>query len=93
LNRLKIYAGLGIPEVWRYDGEKISILLLDAEHNYQPAMRSASLPMVHPDEIARFLAMRNTLRETQLMLQFRDWVKEQQEAGWDAKKPRGKKKK
>ena len=28
INKLPIYAGLGVPEVWRYDGEKLEILRL-----------------------------------------------------------------
>ena len=28
LNKLPIYARMGVPEVWRYDGERMAILVL-----------------------------------------------------------------
>jgi Uma2 family endonuclease len=92
LDRLGIYAALGIPEVWRYDGEAIQILILGPKGEYQTSTTSKALPQVPVAELAQFLAMRHGLSETQLIRQFRDWV--QQEApGWTVKKPRGRKKK
>jgi len=92
LNRLKIYAALGIPEVWRYDGQAVQILLLGPKGEYQASSTSKALPQVPVAECARFLALRNNLSETQLIRQFRDWVR-QEAPGWAAKKPRARKKK
>lgn len=93
LNRLGIYAALGIPEVWRYDGETIRVLLLSQDGTYQPASASEALPMVPVAELARFLAQRETTDETALLSAFLDWVQEQQATDWGKKKPRGRKKK
>jgi Uma2 family endonuclease len=91
LNRPSIYAALGIPEVWRYDGEAIQILILGPKGEYQVATTSKALPQVPVAELARFLAMRQELGETQLMRLFRDWLRNEA-PGWTAKKPRGRKK-
>jgi hypothetical protein len=43
-----IYAGLGVPEVWRYDGEKLTIKLLEGG-NYVEAEQSRALPVLTAD--------------------------------------------
>ena len=43
LNKLPIYARLGVPEVWRYNGDRFSILLRDSGE-YSEAAESAALP-------------------------------------------------
>jgi Uma2 family endonuclease len=93
LKRLPIYAALGIPEVWRYDGRTIQILHLTANSQYQLAPTSKALPLVPVAELVQFLKLRHTLSETQVIRQFRAWVRQQQAADWGAKKSRGRKKK
>jgi len=92
LNRLAVYSALEIPEVWRYDGRTIRVLLRDKQGEYQETKSSKSLPLVPVAELARFLELGRTLGETQVSRQFRAWVREQQVGGWRAKKPRGRKK-
>ncbi len=43
LSKLPIYARLGVPEVWRYEGDGFSILLLEGG-DYTEAAESAALP-------------------------------------------------
>jgi Uma2 family endonuclease len=93
LPRLRIYASLGIPEIWRYDGQAIHVLLRGANGEYQESPTSAALPMVPVAELSRFLELLRTTSETQVSRQFFDWVREQHAAGWAVKKPRGRKKK
>lgn len=93
LNRLGLFAALGIPEIWRYDGQRIQVLLLSPDRTYQPSPTSKALPMVPVGELARFLDMRHTAGETELLAAFLAWVQEQQAAEWGARKARGRKKK
>ncbi len=81
VRRLAVLAALGIPEVWHYDGETVQVLLLDPEGTYQPAPTSKALPLAPVAEMSRFLKLRHTMNETQVIRQFRDWVREQQAAG------------
>lgn len=73
LDKFPIYAQVGIPEVWRYDGQKLTILLLIGER-YVEAEESNSLPRVTGGIVSRFLEERQskTLAEWQKLL--REWA-------------------
>jgi Uma2 family endonuclease len=75
INRLDLYAALGVPEVWRYDGSTIRIYQLK-ETNYQLCDSSHTFPFLHPSDVVRFLEMRK-MGETSLMRSFREWVRNQ----------------
>lgn len=74
INRLDLYADLGVPEVWRYDGRRFTIYRLEAKR-YQACDRSPTFPFLPPTEIVRFLELRKTTRETTLIRLFREWVR------------------
>ncbi|MEQ8964025.1 MAG: Uma2 family endonuclease, partial [Coleofasciculus sp. C2-GNP5-27] len=75
INRLSIYAALGVPEVWRYDGQTLTILNWQ-NGEYLSQDRSTALPLLNAEDLVRFLALRNTIGETKLVKQFRQWVKD-----------------
>ena len=75
LNRMSIYGALRVPEVWRWDGETLSVHLLTSRGTYRVSKRSKALPFLPLDEFRSFL-MRNDLSETQLIRAFRTWVRE-----------------
>lgn len=93
LNRIGIFAALGVPEVWHYDGSAVQVLILQPEGGYERGARSRIIPQVPIPELARFLAQRNSIKISHLIRGFREWVREQQETGWGVKKPRGRKRK
>jgi Uma2 family endonuclease len=74
LNRLSIYADLGVPEVWRYDGAVLTIYRLEA-HNYQPCDRSFAFPQLTASDLERFLELKKTTRENALIRLFREWIR------------------
>ena len=76
LNRLPVYAALGIGEIWRHDGTRMQFLKLTADSSYQPIERSESLSRLTPSDIDRFLAMFGSADETTIMRAFRDWAHE-----------------
>ncbi len=79
LNRLTIYAALGIPEVWRFDGETLTLYrLVDGDYRAQEA--SIALPLLHRDDILRFLQMSQTMGETSWVKALRQWLREK--LGW-----------
>jgi Uma2 family endonuclease len=73
IDQLAIYAALGVPEVWRYDGQTLTIYHLVAG-DYESHDRSLSLPQLTTTEVVRFLELRQTMGETSLIRQFRQWV-------------------
>ncbi len=74
INRLNIYAALGVPEVWRYDGSDLIIYELEGGE-YQKRDYSPTFSQVTPSEIMRFLELRKTTGETTLIRLFRKWVR------------------
>lgn len=75
LNRLSIYADLGVPEVWRYDGSVLTIYRLEAQ-NYQPCDHSFAFPQLTASDLERFLELKKTTRENALIRLFREWIRE-----------------
>lgn len=75
INRLDIYADLGVPEVWRYDGQNLIMYHLENQQ-YQNCSRSIAFPLLTSSEIERFLNLKKTTQENALIRLFRAWVRE-----------------
>ncbi len=84
LDRFSIYTDLGIPEIWRYDGQSLTIYYLQ-DGKYEMRDCSVALPLLKADNITRLLALRfsknetlSTVSENTLVKQFRQWIISQQ---------------
>jgi Uma2 family endonuclease len=75
LNRLGIYAALGVPEVWRFDGEALRVLLLGADGTYSPSDTSAAFPFLPMQELVRFLRAYDRNNDSRWGREFRAWVR------------------
>ncbi len=73
LNRFAIYAKLGVPEVWRYDGQAITIHQLVGDH-YSVSDRSMAFPILSTKDLQNFLEFKSTLKENALIRQVRAWA-------------------
>lgn len=74
LNKFPIYARLGVPEVWRYDGERIDIFeLKDGE--YIERVESIALPSLTSDVLSRFVREGTTLGRRDWMRKVREWAR------------------
>ena len=71
--KLPIYAAMNVPEVWRWDGERVIILLL-ADGDYTVASRSVALPLLTAAVLSRFLLESRSLKRTTWVQQIRDWA-------------------
>jgi len=76
INRMAIYGALGVPEVWRFDGESLTIYRL-VEGEYAPQEQSQVLPLLQRGDMLRFLQASQTMGETSWVREFRQWVREQ----------------
>jgi Uma2 family endonuclease len=81
LNRIAIYAALGVPEVWRWDGNVLSVCLLGADGKYVVSKASLSLPFLPVGELGRFIHLQKSMSETGVIRTFREWVR-QHAAEW-----------
>ena len=76
LDRLGIYAALGIPEVWRFDGETLRALQLQTDSTYAERDRSPALPFVPLFELSRFVQKGAGADHASWGRQFRAWVRD-----------------
>jgi len=72
---LGLYAALGVPEVWQYDGETLRAHVLKGDGTYQAAAASPGLPFLPLDELPRWLERAETAGESVMTLEFLDWVR------------------
>jgi Uma2 family endonuclease len=77
INRPAIYAALGVPELWHWEGGRVQFLKLGADKKYNPIMRSSALPMIAADDVNRYLAMAGKFDHTKIIRSFRSWVRQQ----------------
>lgn len=82
LDRLSIYAALGVPEVWRLDGQALTFHGLGTDGRYAQLADSRAFPKVLPTDLTRFLALRDQQDENAVVRQFRAWVQQRSAAGW-----------
>ncbi|MFO0958291.1 MAG: Uma2 family endonuclease [Isosphaeraceae bacterium] len=54
IDRMAIYADLGVPEVWRFDRERLTVWGL-ADGRYEARERSPIFPMIPPEGLVPFL--------------------------------------
>lgn len=76
LNKLSIYAEVGAPEVWFYDGESLRVHRLEADGSYVQQDASPAFPFLDVKEVERFMEHIEQLGETGWIRAFRAWVKE-----------------
>jgi Uma2 family endonuclease len=74
--RLPIFAAMGIPEVWRIDGEDLQFLHLQAEGTYQPRDHSRAFPTLPLAEAARFLELGQRSDKNTWIRSFRVYVRD-----------------
>lgn len=79
IDKLRIFASMGIPEVWRCDGEHVTIHLL-ADGRYRESPRSTCLPVVTSEAISRFLAASRTMLSPAWFRTVTEWAAAQRTA-------------
>ena len=73
LDKFQIYASLGVHEVWRYDGARATIFLLE-EGEYVEARESAALPSLTSDVLTLFVEESTSLGSTDWLRRVRGWA-------------------
>ena len=74
VDRPGIYAFLGVAEVWRFDGQTLTIERLDPGGRYLPIETSAWLP-IKDSEVVRWLTQEDTTDESAWARRLRNWVR------------------
>lgn len=75
IDKNQLYAAMGVPELWRYNGEVWRIYCLE-NGAYQEYETSPTFPIVQKEDLYRFLA--NAQKdEVVAEQQFRSWIRQQ----------------
>ena len=80
LDRFPIFATIGVPEVWRYDGTRLTIFTLRAG-TYQGVAASAVFPGVTSPLLSQFMAESTTMSHTAWLRRVRAWARRQSRGG------------
>lgn len=74
LNKFPISAAIGIPEVWRYDGERLRMYRLDAGE-YREIATSVALPPLTAVQATVFLQDCQKMKRMAWLRKVREWVR------------------
>jgi len=75
LDKVSIYQALGVPELWRFDGDKLIIYcLIDGE--YQTSDTSQALPILKVDDIESILSQRKGYGQNTFLARVEKWLQE-----------------
>ena len=75
LDKFDIYAALGVPEIWRYDGEKAHFYQL-SETSYQEIQSSIAFPLLTAEDLTRFVEQSKTEGQTATVAAFIKFLRE-----------------
>jgi Uma2 family endonuclease len=75
LNKNSLYASIGVPEFWRFNGREWKILQL-TDGVYVECDRSPTFPLIEKNDLYQFLE-RALLDEVSAEIDFRQWVRQQ----------------
>ena len=78
VDREALYAEIGVPELWRYDGKQLAFFRREAG-SWVGIDFSISFPQIRPADLQRFLRMVPRRGEMAMRRAFREWVRRQ---GW-----------
>jgi Uma2 family endonuclease len=79
MDKQPIYAAIGVPELWRYNGNKLEVFVLElSNQEYKKVNQSPTFPWMPLDIIPRFIRQSLVDGETATLRAFRAWVREQQ---------------
>ena len=78
LDRMSVYAMLGVPEVWRYDGETLGIDRLQPDGSYLRVEVSPNLAVITPEEVVYWIVRGDEIgNHSAFGRQLRAWVREE----------------
>ena len=75
LNRMSIFAAIGIPEIWRYDAECLEIYLLK-DDVYEKIKTSSVLPKVTADRLSELIEIGRHSPRREFLLQIKKYTNE-----------------
>lgn len=75
IDKLAVYAGLEVPEIWHMSRGRIEVALLQADKSYRDSQGSAAFPFLKPADLKQFLDRFGETDQNSLLRQVREWAK------------------
>jgi Uma2 family endonuclease len=76
VGRMEIYAGLGVPEVWRLKEGTLTYYRLSRDGKYVKSARSKAFPTLTPSVLEKFMQRRREVSENQVVREFVAWLRD-----------------
>lgn len=77
VHRIGIYAAMGVPEVWRFNGKKLRFCVLQSTGEYTDAESSRTFPFLRPRDLLPFLLPEKSEDATTRTNNFVEWLQSQ----------------
>jgi Uma2 family endonuclease len=74
LDKFPIYAALGVPEIWRYDGHTTRFYKLSGE-NYEVIQNSLAFPLLTAEDLAQYLELSKIKGQSVALKAFRQMLR------------------
>jgi Uma2 family endonuclease len=78
--KFSLYAALGVPEIWRYDGTALAMHRLESGR-YVLAAASTALPVLDAQTLTRFLGLAGEKSQHEILLAFEEWLAQESSPG------------
>ncbi len=75
INKFSLYASLGVPELWRYNKQKLEVYQL-IDRQYQQVQTSLALPMFPITEVAYYIEQSYQIGQRSTVRSFRERIRE-----------------
>ena len=76
VNRIGIFAAMGVKELWRYNGSRLRFCVLQDDGRYQEQETSLAFPFLRPGDLEPYLQITDDTDETTRIRRFRDGLRE-----------------
>ncbi len=76
LPRFPVFAAVGVPEVWRFSGERVSIATLEGDQ-YVERLESLALSKVTSHILSEFVATHTRMKRPAWLRRVREWARQQ----------------
>jgi hypothetical protein len=75
LDKLPIYAAIGVPEIWRYDGHAVTLVILH-EGAYVAREERVAFPRLTREVLSRFMEESKQQERTVWLRSVRAWARQ-----------------
>jgi len=76
VDRIGIFAALGVRELWRMDAKQLRFCVLREDGTYEDVAASLAFPFRKPSDLACYLPLDDDTDETTRIRRFRDWLRQ-----------------